>query len=164
MERTTKLAEKFRKEGEKTTAFLTLLPDDIWEEKLYTDGGQWSVKEVLAHIVESERAHLFLIKNILDGGSGVAKEFDIDEYNANSIDKYAQLNFNQLIEAFTKQRNETVDFVGGLSEDDLEMSGRNPFLGETNINEMLRLVYLHINLHIRDVRSLREVRQENHGE
>lgn len=160
MSRIGKLTKKFRLEGEKTFEFFTQLPSEIWGKQLYTDGVQWTVKEVLAHIVESEGSHMRLVDFVLSGGKGVGKEYDIDGHNADSNDRFAKLPNQELLKIFDQQRKETIEVVGSLSEFDLEMRGQNPFLGDTTIYEMLRLIYLHINLHIRDVRKLLEAYED----
>ena len=159
-----KLTGKFRREGEKTAAFLKGIGKDVWREQLYADGVQWSVMEVLAHIIESEGSHLLVIKNVLGGGDGVGQEYDIDGHNAVSTERFSSLNPEELIYAFEEQRQETIDFISSLTEDDLEIVGLNPFLGEATIYEMFRLIYLHINLHIRDVRSMLEDKREAHAD
>lgn len=160
MSKIDKLTEKFRREGEKTLEFFSRLPGDIWEKQLYADGVQWSVKQVLAHIVESEGSHMRLVDMVLSGGEGVGKEYDIDGHNANSNERFAQLPTDELIQVFDQQRKKTIETIDRLSDDDLGKRGHNPFLGETTIYEMLRLIYLHINLHIRDVRTFLEAHED----
>jgi hypothetical protein len=45
-------------------------------------------------------------------------------------------------------------FVAGLSEADLQKTGRHPFLGETSLAEMIKMVYRHNQIHYRDLRKL----------
>ena len=148
------LAEKLKKEGEKTMRFFAALPDEIWVQQLYTDGAEWSVHQVLAHIVETEDALNKLFRYIVNSGGGVGEDFDIDRYNASAVEKMSGYSRQQLIDMFEQRRSAMVEFVSDLSAPDLEKEGRHPFLGHTTLGEMLRLFYLHVNLHIRDVRRL----------
>jgi len=39
-----------------------------------------------------------------------------------------------------------------LKDEELEIQGRHPFLGETVIREMIKMLYIHNQLHYRDVK------------
>lgn len=148
------LAEKLKTEGEKTARFFAALPNEIWAQQLYTDGAKWSVHQVLAHIVETEDALNKLFRYIVRTGGGVGDDFDIDRYNASAVEKMSAYSRRQLIDMFEQRREAMVEFVSGLSAPDLEKEGRHPFLGHTTLGEMVRLFYLHVNLHVRDIRRL----------
>ncbi len=149
-----KLAEKIAAEGEKTETFFSTLPDELWAQELYADGAQWSVHEVLAHIVDSEDGLRRFFEHIVAQGSGVSEDFNIDRYNAGAVEKLHQTDRQLLMEMFRQRRARMVSFVRGLAEADLQREGRHPYLGHAALDEMLRLYYLHVNLHIRDIRKL----------
>ena len=52
------------------------------------------------------------------------------------------LSFSKLIEIFAERRAETVKFVANLSEEDLQKMGKHPSLGEVNLFEMIKMMYL----------------------
>lgn len=149
-----KLANRIAKEGEKTYQFFAALPDDMWAKKCYTDGAEWSVHEVLAHVVDSEDGLRRFFEHIAAQGSGVDEDFNIDRYNAGAVKKLRETDRQELIAMFRQRRERMVSFVQGLEETDLQWEGRHPFLGHTSLDEMLRLFYLHVNLHIRDIRKM----------
>jgi len=153
MSKSAALAEKLRQEGKKTEAFFRQLPQDTWDLQLYADGAMWSIRQVLVHIFESEGSLLKLFRVIASGGAGVAKEFDIDEYNATAVAKIADRPVSEVIAEFVSHRQEMAAFAASLADEDLERRGRHPFLGEARLEEMLRLLYLHVNLHMRDIRK-----------
>ncbi len=156
MSKAERLAHKLGTEGEKTLEFFRQLPKDAWQVQLYADGARWTVHEVLAHIVESEGSLLPLFRHISHGGEGVAKGFDIDKYNAMAVAEIAETSAKELIADFEFRRAEMVKFAADLDDADLEKQGRHAFLGESSLYEMLRLQYLHVNLHIRDIRTALE--------
>lgn len=149
-----KLVNKISTEGEKTNRFFSELPEDMWAQQLYADGAEWTVHEVLAHIVDSEDSLRRFFEHIVAQGSGVAEDFDIDRYNANAVEKLRQTPRQELLAMFGERRANMVSFVRGLTEADLQREGRHPFLGQATLDEMLRLFYLHVNLHVRDIRNL----------
>ncbi len=104
MDKVERLAKKFIQEGEKTSAFFSQLDEEAWAVQLYTDGAEWTIHEVLAHIVDTEAALLQLFENISQGGSGLANKFDIGEYNAKSVAKMTGLSPQDLLKEFGSRR------------------------------------------------------------
>ena len=147
------LARRLRRDGKKMTAYFDGLDDDAWMQTVYTEGSKWSVRNVLAHFVTSEQAFLKLFANILEGGSGASEDFDVDRYNARQQEKTEALIPEDLLIQYQEVRAAMVAWVETLVEDDLEKEGRHPFLGETTLAEMIKLVYRHNQIHYRDIRK-----------
>ena len=150
------LAERLKKEGEKVVANFVALSDEQWQREVYTEGATWTIRSVLAHFVTSERGLLKLFKDIREGGVGVLDDFSIDYYNARQQEKTKDLTPQELLAQFAEVRADTAEWVFGLSQDDLAKEGRHPFLGQVQLVEMLRMIYLHNQIHIRDFRKLVE--------
>jgi len=148
------LAERLRAEGEKTVSFFKSLSADQWEQTVYTDGSIWTVRNILAHYMTAEKGFLGLFSDILNGGPGVKQDFDIDRFNASQQEKVKNISNGQLIEKFIEVRAEMVVLVSRLSDSDLQKKGRHPFLEETNLAEMIKMVYRHNQIHYRDIRKL----------
>lgn len=152
MTESAELAEKLKTEGERMTAFFAGLTDDQWGVDVYTEGATWSIRNVLAHFVTSERGLLKLFERIRATGEGSPEDFSIDRYNASQQEKTKDLAPAELLEQYKQIRAETVQWVSGLKDEELEIKGRHPFLGETIIREMVKMWYLHNQLHYRDVK------------
>ena len=147
-------AEKFVADGKKTVDFLQKIPEERWDRQIYEDGAEWTVRQIGMHLVEAEKSLPGLISNVLAGGEGVPKDFDLDRYNESKVRKMGNLTRDEIISQFSELRSETVKMVGNLKEKDLEVTGRHPFAGETTIREMLRLMMINVNVHIRDIRRV----------
>lgn len=147
------LADRLRKEALKTEGFFSNLQAEDWQVPVYTEGTRWTVREVLAHFVTSERGFLELFKAILAGSGGVAVDFSIDDYNAQQQAQVSGLTPAELLEGYRRARRALSDWVADLSMQDLEIEGRHPFLGQVTLKDMLKMVYLHNQIHIRDLRT-----------
>lgn len=147
------LTEKFEKEGLKTIEFIKSIPEDVLDTQLYDDGDRWTIRKTCIHLVESEGSIPKLIKNILDGGEGVPIDFDLDRYNASMVKKLGELSQEEIVSKMTNLRTETVKMVSELNEEDLEKSGRHPYIGESNIRDMLRIMLVNASSHLRDIRK-----------
>ena len=148
------LAERLKKEGEKVVAYFTALTDDQWNTEVYTEGDTWTIRNVLAHFVTSERGLLKLFEQIRQGGSGATEDFSIDHYNARQQKKTRDMTSLELLEQFIEVRANSAEWVSGLSEADLLIEGRHPFLGQVPLVEMIKMLYLHNQIHFRDFRKL----------
>jgi hypothetical protein len=60
----------------------------------------------------------------------------------------------ELLEQYRAIRAQSVAWVSGLKESELELTGRHPFLGPTVIREMIKMLYLHNQLHFRDMKRV----------
>jgi hypothetical protein len=147
------LAEKLKSEGERFVSIFTGLTDDQWQQEVYTEGATWTIRNVLAHFVTSERGLLKLFENVRQGGPGAADDFSIDRYNAAMQARTQEAPPQELLEQYKSIRAESVTWTSGLSEADLEKQGRHPFLGMTTIREMVKMLYIHNLTHYRDIKK-----------
>jgi hypothetical protein len=148
------LAEKLKTEGEKFVGIFSKLTDDQWQTEVYTEGTTWTIRNVLSHFVTSERGLVKLFEQIRQGGAGVTDDFSIDRYNASQQEKTKDLPVAELLEKYKSTRTETVGWVSGLKESDLEIIGRHPFLEMTSLREMIKMLYLHNQIHYRDFKKV----------
>lgn len=146
------LAEKLKAEGERMAQFFSELSDDQWSNEVYTEGATWSIRNVLSHFVTSERGLIKLFERIRTSGEGASDDFSIDRYNAAQQEKTKDLSPAELLEQYKQVRAEAVAWVSGLKDEELDIKGRHPFLGETVIREMIKMLYLHNQLHYRDMK------------
>ena len=133
-------------------AFFAELTDEQWVGEVYTEGETWTIRNVLAHYVTSERGLVRLFERIRTTGEGAADDFSIDRYNTAQQEKTKDLTPAELLEQYKQIRAESVQWVSGLKDEELDIKGRHPFLGETVIREMVKMLYLHNQLHYRDVK------------
>ncbi len=147
------LAAKLNFEGEKFLSFFINLKDAQWKIEVYTEGAVWTVRNVLAHLVTSERAFIKLFEQIRQGGPGIPDDFSIDRYNARQQEKTRDLTPQELIGEYKSIRAEMIAWVSSIDDTDLEKTGHHPFLGPTTLREMVKMVYLHNQIHYRDMRK-----------
>ncbi len=147
------LSERLKSEGKKCAAFFAALRPEQWQIEVYDEGALWTVRSVLAHFVTAERGFLALFESIRAGGKGAAEDFSIDRYNASQQEKTKDVPPAELLAQFDAVRAQMAGWVAGLSQADLYKEGRHPFLGQTTLIEMIKMVYLHNQIHLRDLRK-----------
>jgi uncharacterized damage-inducible protein DinB len=154
MSEPTELAEKLKTEGQKFVDIFSALTEEHWNAEVYTEGATWTIRNVLAHFVTSERGLIKLFEQIRQGGAGVADDFSIDRFNESQQQKTKEFTPAELLEQYKSVRANSVAWVSGLQESDLELQGRHPFLGMTSIREMVKMLYLHNQIHYRDLKKV----------
>lgn len=132
--------------------FNNLSPVD-WECTIYTEGSCWTVHQVLAHFVAAEKGFHRLIADILNGGSGSTEDFDLDRYNERKVNDLTGIPISNLIQRFSDLRQDTVKMVAEMDNNDLEIQGRHPFLGVAPLSDIIKLIYRHNQIHIREIRK-----------
>lgn len=153
MSETRELAEKLQSEGEKILSVFSGLSDEHWDREVYTEGTTWTIRNVLSHLVTSERGLIKLFERIRLGGEGTPDDFSIDRYNAAMQERTKEMTPWELLELYRQVRANSVEWVSGLLEEDLEITGRHPFLGQTVIREMIKMLYIHNLTHLRDMKK-----------
>ena len=153
MSEVTELADKLRSEGQKVISIFSGLSDEEWSREVYTEGATWTIRNVLAHFVTSERGLLKLFEQIRQGGAGASDDFSIDRYNAAMQERTKNATPQELMEQYKEVRANAVQWVSGLSESELAITGRHPFLGQTGLREMIKMLYIHNMNHYRDMKK-----------
>jgi hypothetical protein len=147
------LADKLRSEGDKFAALFAGLTDEQWQYEVYTEGETWTIRNVLAHFVTSERGLVKLFEQIRLGSSGSPDDFSIDRYNASMQARTKDMPPQDLLEQYKEVRENSIAWTLSLSDLDLEKQGKHPFLGMTSLREMIKMLYLHNQLHYRDMKK-----------
>jgi hypothetical protein len=137
------LAEKLKAEGDRFVSIFSGLNDDQWNREVYTEGSIWTIRNILAHFVTSERGLLKLFERIRQGGEGAPDDFSIDRYNAAMQERTRAATPQELIEQYKEVRANAITWISSLSQADLEIKGRHPFLGHTAIRDMIKMLYIH---------------------
>lgn len=150
----TYLTGRLSNEEQKSLDFFRNLFPEQWEQTVYTQGSCWTIRQVLAHFVTSEKGFGRLIENILADGPGSPEDFDIDAYNERKVDSLSKNSPSDMMRQFSKERQRTVDLVSGLDQDDLTKEGRHPFLGVASLADIIKLIYRHNQIHLREVRKV----------
>ena len=148
-----RIQERLASEGEKTAAFFESLSSSEWGQQVYTTGSQWRVRQFLAHFVSAEHAYIRFMRDVLQGGEGAPRDFDINAFNEAETPPLSQNPVAELIAAFRQVRAELIGLCNNLTEADLSRIGYHPWFGEMELSWYLKLVYRHNVIHLRDIRQ-----------
>ncbi len=148
------LADRLRNEGQKTLEFFSNLAPEQLDLTVYTEGANWAVRQVLAHFVATEVGITLLVKNILAGGTGSPEDFNLNEYNERHVARLTGLSAGELMRKYAENREVSAKLVAEMSPDDLQRTGRHPFLGVAPVEDIIKMMYRHNQIHQREIRKV----------
>jgi hypothetical protein len=147
-----RLSERLQEEGARVEAFFRDFPPEKFDDQIYTDGTCWCVRDILAHLSLAEDSMRRLIGNILQGGTGTPEDFDLNAYNERKVAPLKGTHIDGLLDQFHQNRQKTIELVNEMDAADMEKQGRHPFLGITTLAEIIKMIYRHNQIHIREIR------------
>jgi hypothetical protein len=130
--------------------FAKVQPDG-WSRPVNAKPAAWTLRDLLAHFVSSERMLLKLSMEIAGGGPGAPEGFDYDAFNGEEQEKYRSHSPENLLRMFGEARDSTLEWVSSLVEGVLDRKGSHPALGEVTLEENLSAIHGHILLHMREL-------------
>lgn len=146
------LQKRLETEGNKISSFFLELDDPDWRRVIYNTDSKWTLLHVLKHFVSVEQAFQWLIQDVLEGGTGAPKDFEIDEFNEAEVGRFTEYQPVEMISTFQKLRKDSIFLAGTLTVDDMEKRGNHPYFGNTTLKKILKLLYTHNSMHMRDIR------------
>ncbi|MBN2149674.1 MAG: DinB family protein [Anaerolineales bacterium] len=149
----TQLAQRLSENADKSLEFFRSLTPEQWEKAIFSDIARWNARQVLAHFASAEMGRATLIQDILSGGAGSPENFSVDAFNEQEVNRLDHLSVDELIQQFASLRQETARLVASLAQEDLVRPGRDPFLGQTTLEEIIQLTYRHTQIHLREMRK-----------
>jgi DinB superfamily len=159
-DRRTEIIARLESNLKNTISFFRSLSDDQLRAQVYADGAKWTVQQVLAHFITIERSMQKLFQNILSGGPGSPKDFDVDRFNLTQPKKLDALSVEELIEQFKSVRGGTIDIVREMTQQDFSREGRHPFHGHGKLERFIIWAYEHVDIHKDDIRKALHTKSE----
>ena len=133
------------------TFYRSLKPQEL-DFKVYQDGESWTVIQVLAHLITIEKSMQGLFNNILSGGPGAPRDFDLERFNRSQPRKLFQFDLAELLRQFQLVREATISIVRNMDESDLDREGLHAFHGHGKLERFVRWAYEHQRIHENDIR------------
>ena len=115
---------------------------------------EWSLKEIAAHLRDSEELALEQIRLMVDGEGPQLPSRDVD---ALPLERdYRSADVQELLRAFAGLRRQTHRLLWSLAPEDWGRCGRHPYRGEVTIAQIARELAEHDLGHLWQARRLRE--------
>ncbi|CAN5415697.1 hypothetical protein BH10CHL1_BH10CHL1_44840 [soil metagenome] len=129
---------------------LAVLPDEVM--RFRPRPGEWSINEVLGHLIEAEkRGFAGRIQKILGQDQHICESWDPDQVAQARHDE-AKVT-GELLQEFTTLREQSVALVLTLRPEQLARSGEHPVVGNLSIQALLYEWVYHDRNHLKQIES-----------
>ncbi|MCA9934431.1 MAG: DinB family protein [Ardenticatenaceae bacterium] len=137
-------------------AALERLDDGGWETAVFPhdDQSTWTAADLLRHLAESERSMTRLMANIKAGGPGASPDFDLARWNASRVAKAQHKSPADLLNDIAAYRQELLQFMDSLQEEDWSKKGRHGTGNIMSIAEICSLIAAHEAQHTADIQKV----------
>lgn len=120
--------------------------------------GEWSLKEIAAHLRDAEELALAQLNAFVLGTSSRLPAWDVDLLPGER--NYQTEDVSRLLASFRGLRRETTYLLWGLTEADWRQAAEHPFKGAVTLGETAREMAQHDLEHLWQVRHLKEMLRE----
>lgn len=112
----------------------------------------WTAKEVIAHLIGWDKVSSDSLSSFIQGGTPDKVSLDgVDTFNADAVQTYASLSFEETVQEWEKERQRLLDMLTALSDKQLEEKITYPWGGEDSIARMLLALASHDTVHTNDI-------------
>ncbi len=116
--------------------------------------GEWSLKEIAAHLRDAEELALAQFNAFVAGSSSALPAWDVDLLPQER--DYQSEEIARVLASFRGMRRETTYLLWALAEADWQRSAEHPYRGPVTLGELARELAQHDLEHLWQVRQLKE--------
>lgn len=156
------LFERFRRGPELLAVVMTGVHGE--EEEFTPEPGQWNIREILAHLADSELIAGHRFRQVIAEPDPILVFCDQDAWTRNLA--YLQRKPKSSLESFRRLRAENYELLRGLPEEAFERAGNHTKNGRTTLRAMLEIYARHPESHAAQIQRLRDAyrnRRAAHG-
>ncbi|MFC1919991.1 DinB family protein [Chloroflexota bacterium] len=113
---------------------------------------EWCPKEQLLHLTKTETLWVdwaLQIRNTPD----CTIIYDLS--NPEGYPEALSMSLSDLLNRLTQVRRDTIEVIQGLSEDDLQQTGKHSYFGDMSVLQMLRGIYRHERMHLEQIQGIK---------
>ena len=152
MSEISELLERFRRAPELLAVVLTGVFGE--EEDFRQAPGKWSVRQVIAHLADSEIVGAHRFRQVIAEENPTLIAYDQEAW-ANNLD-YARRKPKQSLESFRRVRAENHDLLKELPEAAFARTGNHTERGTISLGSLVELYAQHAEDHARQMQAIRE--------
>jgi uncharacterized damage-inducible protein DinB len=133
------------------------------QELLQAEPGDWSVKDILAHVANAELINVKFARLMLEQDTpkqleAVAADypdytgtFELDRFNAYMADKLRAEPLAGVMQTLNQARLATYEWLETLTPEQLERTGQHAAWGEQTVRGMIKILILHDKMHTQQI-------------
>ncbi len=149
--------EQWQKELATSRTALNELLDSLtpeqWLAPVFGEGDGWSIADVVAHLVETERGMSIHIYKIRREKETVPAGFDLTQWNAGLKERAGRVSPEELRKQLPQVRNRTLKEMDTLQDSEWQLTGRHPARGTITVEQYYETIAGHEKTHTQDIKA-----------
>lgn len=130
---------------------------DNWDKQVYSDGLEWTIGQIVNHLADAERGHLYQVTTIAKGEVAIPEDFDIERYNKGVTKKTVDKAPEQARAELTEHRAQLNSWLATIDDATLDVEGRHASLQILSIETILFGMAGHEQGHAMDIAKALEI-------
>ena len=122
---------------------LDSLSEEQWQIPVFGEGQDWTVQDVVAHLIESEQGMSIHIHKVRKGRETLPEGFNLDDWNAGLNDRTGETTPQELREKLEPVRERTLQGLETLTDDEWSLTGRHGLRGVITIEQYYETISGH---------------------
>jgi uncharacterized damage-inducible protein DinB len=124
---------------------------DRSEEQIYSDGAGWTLRQLVIHLLITERGIARVIQAAYAGANPITPDYDVDRYNQRSVEKHADMTIAEALAGLHEARQQFLAWLDTVEDAKLDVVTRHPLQDEIPLWQFIERQALHERMHARDI-------------
>lgn len=133
---------------------LQRLNENEWETAVYAADTEWTISDILRHLVNAEKGMAGLITQFQQGNDPVPPDFDRERFNKRIVEKTKEKSPAQLMAELEVNQAAFLAALDSFTEEDWGKNGRHASLHILTIEQICHLIPDHEQTHIQHIRDV----------
>ncbi|MFQ5578572.1 MAG: DinB family protein [Anaerolineae bacterium] len=138
---------------EQLNRLLARLTEEQWQTPVFTEDNTWTVADIVAHLIETERGMSIQAHKARKGQETIPQGFDLDRYNAGMKKRMGTLSPAELLQGLAQVRAKTLAVIDTLTGEDWGKMGRHPSRGMITVEQYYHTIAAHERIHSEDIKN-----------
>lgn len=124
---------------------------ESWNFRVYAEDNSWTVKELLLHLMITDKGHNNMVMAIARGENTIPEDFDLQRFNRRSVEKRADISVHEARAVLAQTAAERDAWLDTIDDDTLLKRGRHGSMRVLSIEQILDVVAGHDRSHADDI-------------
>lgn len=129
------------------------LSAEQWATPVYGEGQDWTVQDVVSHLVDSESGMSIHIYKIRKGRETIPADFNLNQWNAGVRERTGPASPEELHQRLDATRTRLLESLATITDDEWQLTGRHPLRGIITIEQYFETIADHERLHTDHIRQ-----------
>ena len=135
-------------------AILSSLMPEGWSRRVYSEeGADWTVRDLIAHLADSERGQVGQLQRLLQGGQTLPPDFDLQRWNRSAVAKRAGRAPEEHLSEILAAYHSGLTLLEGAAEADLDRIGRHARGDDLTVEAFFLRIASHRLEHAREIQK-----------